>query len=333
MNGISTSKGQGKDVSNACIRDIFLHRNNSLKILRSYIRGKNALKLDIKEFLNIYPNMVEIRQTNDLKHPKNNRSMGKKGEIKEFSRKSRREFIKLFCKMTDKLVLWQDVTFSDDVMQDKVKRKKVSNKALERFRRIVIEKYKSIKVAYKREWQPRKSGDLKGEHIPHFHMFMSVPDAREDYELIDLAIELARIWVDCTGTKEIAKAQRVAIHPKSYRIIKDQKQAIKYATKYITKPGGNWADESIGRSWGTIGRFNIAKPDKREMTPTEMVSVKRRFRKIAPKKHPIQKALRLKETPTFLIIQENTVNRIIEHAQRQLENKRLDVSEGKGDQN
>jgi hypothetical protein len=69
------------------------------------------------------------------------------------------------------------------------------------------------------------------------------------------------------------------------------------------------------------------------MTPTEMVSVKRRFRKIAPKKHPIQKALRLKETPTFLIIQENTVNRIIEHAQRQLENKRLDVSEGKGDQN
>jgi hypothetical protein len=277
--------------------------------------------------------MVEIRQTNDLKQSRNKDSAGKKDIIKEFSRKSRREFIKLFCKMTDKLVLWQDVTFSDDVMQDKLKRKEVSNKALNRFRRVVIEKYSAIKVAYKREWQPRKSGDLKGEHIPHFHMFMSVPDAREDDELIDLAIELARIWVDSTGTKEIEKAQRVAIHPKSYRIIKNQKQAIKYATKYITKPGGNWADESIGRSWGTIGKFNIAEPERREMTPEEMVSVKRRFRKIAPKKHPIQKALRQKESPTFLIVNENTVNRIIEHTESQLENDCLDFFEGKGDQN
>jgi len=333
MNDISTSKGQEKDVSTACIRDIFLHRNNSVKKLGSYIRGKGALKLEFKEFLNIYPNMVEIRQINALKQSRNKGSAGKKDIIKEFSRKSRREFIKLFCKMTDKLVLWQDVTFSDDVMQDKLKRKEVSNKSLERFRRVVIEKYSAIKVAYKREWQPRKSGDLKGEHIPHFHMFMSVTDASEDYEVIDLANELAKIWVDCTGTKEISKARRVALHPKSYRIIKNQKQAIKYATKYITKPGGNWADESIGRSWGTIGKFNIAEPDKREMTPAEMVSVKRRFRKIAPKKHPIQKALRQKESPTFLIVNENTVNRIIEHTQHQLENDCLDFFEGKGDQN
>ena len=333
MNNISTSKGQEKDVSNACIRDIFLHRNNSVKILGSYIIGKSALKLEFKEFLNIYPNMVEIRSINALKQSRSKESAGKKDIIKEFSRKSRREFIKLFCKITDKLILWQDVTFSDDVMQDKLGRKEVSNKTLNRFRRIVHEKYPSIKIAYKREWQPRKSGDLTGEHIPHFHMFMSVPDVREDHEINKLAAELAYIWVDCTRTKEISKALRVAIHPKSYRIIKNQKQAIKYATKYITKPGGNWADESIGRSWGTIGKFNIAEPERREMTPAEMVSVKRRFRKIAPKKHPIQKALRQKESPTFLIVNENTVNRIIEHTQHQLENDCLDFFEGKGDQN
>jgi hypothetical protein len=69
------------------------------------------------------------------------------------------------------------------------------------------------------------------------------------------------------------------------------------------------------------------------MTPAEMVSVKRRFRKIAPKKHLIQKALRQKESPTFLIVNENTVNRIIEHTQSQLENESLDFFEGKGDQN
>jgi hypothetical protein len=31
---------------------------------------------------------------------------------------------------------------------------------------------------------PRKSGNLKGEHVPHFHMFKSVPDMSEDYELL-----------------------------------------------------------------------------------------------------------------------------------------------------
>jgi hypothetical protein len=196
----------------------------------------------------------------------------------------------------------------------------------------VLEKYPSVKIAYKREWVPRKSGNLKGEHVPHFHMFLSVPDMSEDYELFNLASDLARTWVGCTKTKEIQKSLSVALYSKSYRIIKSQKQALKYATKYITKPGENWAEDSIGRSWGTIGKFDIAKPQEIELTPDEMVHVKRRFRKIAPKKHFIQKALRKKETPTFLIIQENTVNRIIEHTQQQLGNKRRDFFKAKGDQ-
>jgi hypothetical protein len=48
----------------------------------------------------------------------------------------------------------------------------------------VLDKYQSIKIVYKREWVPRKSGNLKGEHVPHFHMFKSVPDISEDYELL-----------------------------------------------------------------------------------------------------------------------------------------------------
>ncbi len=332
MNDTSPPTGQGKDGSSACIRDIFLHRNKRLKKIITYIHDKNAQKSDCKEKLLIYPNMVEIRQTNSLKQS-GNKQAGEKDIIKEFSKKSRREFIKFLCKITDKLILWQDVTFADDVMQIKPERKEVSNKTLNRFRRIVLERYPSVKIAYKREWVSRKSGYLKGEYIPHFHMFISVPDMNEDHELFDLALELAKIWVDCTGTKEIHKSLMVAQHPDSYRIIKSQKQALKYATKYITKPGENWTDESIGRSWGTIGSFDIAKPQEREMTSAEMVYVRRRFRKVAPKNHPIQKALRKKETSTFLIVKENTVNRIIEHTQQQLENVSRDYSEAKGGQN
>jgi hypothetical protein len=250
---------------NACISDIFLHRQNSVKELRRYIRGKNAFNTEFKEKLRIFPNMIEIRQTNALIRLSSQGPVGKKSIIKEFSKKSRRDFIKFLCKIKDKLHLWQDITFADDVMQIKSERKEVSNKALNRFRRRVLEKYSSIKIVYKREWMPRKSGNLTGEHIPHFHMFISVPAVSEDYDISNLPIELARIWVDCTGTKEIEKSLSVALHSKSYRKINDEKHAIKYATKYVTKPGGNWTEESIGRSWGTIGKFDIAEPEEREM--------------------------------------------------------------------
>ena len=333
MNDISSPKGQGKDVSTACIRDIFLHRNNILNKINSYLTVKKARNKEFKEKLLIYPNMVEIRQTNPFKQSGNKSSAGEKDIIKEFSKKSRTAFMKFLCKIEDEIKLWQDVTFADDVMQIKSERKDVSNKSLNRLRRKVLEKYPSVKIAYKREWEPRKSGNLKGEYIPHFHMFISVPDMSEDYELFNLAEELARIWVDCTRTKEINKSLSVALHPKSYRIIKSQKQAQKYATKYVTKPGENWADESIGRSWGTIGKFNIAKPQEKEMSPDEMVRVRRRFRKIAPKKHRMQKALRHREISTFLIVKEETVNRIIEHTQQQLENECRDFFKIMGDQN
>jgi len=137
----------------ACISDIFLHKKNSVKKLGYYISGKNALKTDFKEKLLIYPNMVEIRQTNPLKQ--SGSKAGEKGEIIEFSKKSRREFIKFLCKIKDELIMWQDLTFADDVMQIKSERKDVSNKALNRFRRIVLQKYPSIKIVYKREWVPR----------------------------------------------------------------------------------------------------------------------------------------------------------------------------------
>jgi len=294
-------------------------KNKSLKKLNLYIAGRNALKTDFKEKLLIYPNMVEIRQTNPLKQSGGN-TAGEKDIITEFSKKSRREFIKFLCKIKDKLILWQDLTFADDVMQNKSERKEVSNKSLDRFRRKVLKIYPSVKIVYKREWVQRKSGNLIGEHVPHFHMFLSVPDMSEDYELFNLASDLAKTWVGCTKTEEIQKSLSVALNSKSYRIIKSHKQALKYATKYITKPGENWADESIGRSWGTIGKFDIAKPEIMEMTPDEMVHVKRRLRKLAPKRHFIQKALRKKETATFLITKEDTVNRIIEHTKQLLIN-------------
>jgi hypothetical protein len=46
----------------------------------------------------------------------------------------------------------------------------------------------------------------------------------------------------------------------------------------------------------------------------------------------MQKALRKKETPTFLIAKENTVNRIIEHSQHLVEEECFDFFKAKGDE-
>lgn len=331
MNRISVPKNRKKDVSSACIRDIFLHRKIRLKKLNSYIIGKNGKSREFKEKILIYQNMSEIRLMKPPKQSKYN--AGTKDIIKEFSKKSRRNFIKFLCMISDKLILWQDVTFADDVMQVRDNRKDVSNQTLNRFRRIVLDQYPEIKIAYKREWQPRKSGDLKGEYVPHFHMFISITDMNEESEIFNLAYRLAETWVNCTGTKEIDKAYNVARHQRSYRIIKSQKQALKYATKYITKPNENWTNESIGRSWGKIGKFNIPEPETKEVTQDEMVQIKRRLRKLAPKKHPIQKALKQKLTPTFLIVNKKTVNRILEHTEKMLEDECREYFKAKEVQN
>lgn len=310
---------------NACISDIFLHENKRTKNSTRYGLKKSYEKPEFDEKLNIFPNMVEIRLANPPKRWRTPRFAGKKNIITEFSKKSRRDFIKFLCKITDTLNLWLDVSFSDDVMQNKETRKEVSNETINRFRRIILEKYPTIKIVYKREWVPRKSGNLQGEYIPHFHMFISVPDMSVESELLDLASELAKIWVDCTRTKEVQKALSVALHPKSYRLINNRDHAIKYATKYVTKPTENWTNKSIGRSWGKIGgKFNIPEPKVIEMTPAEAAQVKRTLRKLLPKKHPIQKALKQPTAPTFLITKAETVNRIIEHTQQQLEDECLD---------
>jgi hypothetical protein len=329
MNGIPTSMSQNKYVSTACIRDIFLHNRKRRDNLNSYIIRKNSIKTDYKEKILVYPNMVEIRSTNPLKNPKKKTPIGRKQPIKEFSKKSRRGFIKFISKIKDTFSLWQDLTFADDVMIEKSKRTEISNQTINRFRRIVLRGYPRIKILYKREWQARKSGALQGEYMPHYHMFICTSDMPEKTSPLSLVLDLAVIWVKCTKTKEVQKAENVATNNKSFRAILNQKQALKYASKYISKPTEGWTEESIGRSWGTIGEFNIAKPEIIEMTPDEMVHIKRRFRNVAPKKHHIQKALRQKETPMFLIVNQNTVKRIIAHTQKTLEEKCVEFFEEK----
>ncbi|MBN2179039.1 MAG: hypothetical protein JW743_06380 [Deltaproteobacteria bacterium] len=318
-----------KHVTAACISDIFLHyqeerRKKFKKNILDYVREKKQFKYDCKELFIIHPDMTEIKQVNKaVCFNTEGRSEGIRGKITEFSSGSRRNFIKFFCKLKDKPKLWQDFTFADDVMEGASigERRNVSNKALNRFRRTIKEKYPSLWIVYKREWEPRKSGKLKGEYIPHFHMFIGGLSDREDY--LGLAAKLAVIWVHSTRTTEIEKSLRVSLHEKSYRLIESQDLAIKYATKYVTKGNGFKTDESIGRSWGTIGDVVLGDPVEIEVTPDEAVKIRRLFRKKVPRNHYLQNQLRNKETSTFVIIKAEAVLRYLEYIRIQHENEVL----------
>jgi len=311
-------------LSTACIRDIFLHteERHKKRLIENFKQSRVQNDNNCTEYLKVYPNMTEIRPKNTMKNTNFKRGGGRKKEITEFSRKSRRNFIKFLCKISEPVELWQDFTFADDIMTGKTtsQRRDISNKALNRFRRVIKNKYPSMWAIYKREWQSRKSGNLSGEYIPHFHMFIVEKNKSENFNYMLLALDLALIWVQCTKTAEFEKALRVARHPRSYRLIENQKHAMFYASKYVVKADEFKTDESIGRSWGTIGNIKTENPKIVELTYDEAVHYKRVARKTLHKRNKgLKKSLSNPEIPTFIIIKEETTDRIMKYVGDTLE--------------
>ncbi len=321
MNDTESRKYEGtKWVSPACIRDIFLHEEEKHKeeVIENFKKLEHSREDNCREYLVIHPNMTEIKLKNRLKGTRSGGKIGIKQKITEFSRKSRRNFIKLLCKLDkhEPIELWQDFTFADDVMAGNTieQRRDISNDTLNRFRRILKEKHPDLWAVYKREWEPRKSGNLSGEYIPHFHMFIAVRNRPANCDYISLALDLALIWVQCTQTSEFEKALRVARHPKSYRLIENQKHAMKYASKYFAKPDEFKTEEGIGRSWGTIGEIRKGNPEIISVTPSEAAKVKRLLRQLVNKKNKrLKESLSRPEIATFVIIQEDTMDRLLKY--------------------
>ena len=293
-----------KQTSDACISDIFsqVHKINRL--------GEHVI---------IHPGITYVR--NELKaspieqfyRPLNN-TRGKRKPIMEFSDKSRRNMMCTMAKMEEPMEFWQDLTFADDVMAGlSINQKaKLSSQHMKELKQWMEREGLNIQGIWKREWVKRKSGDLKGQYIPHYHMIFSLPNSDLD-KYIKTAIRIAEVWVNITGTNEKEKSLRVALHPNSYRRIESRKQAQKYMSKYLLKNEKFKADESIGRSWGRIGSPKIGDGDRIDMTETEMVMFKRCLRKMAKKaKGHFKCALNNKYSKFFMFIERSTVVRYIE---------------------
>ena len=103
-----------------------------------------------------------------------------RGKIQEFSFSSRKRLQKKIAMTKKHPDFWIDFTFADDVMANKsiTERSVYATQSKKRFNEALRRKglHEKIHGVWKKEWQPRKSGDLIGQNMPHFHNMFTIDD-------------------------------------------------------------------------------------------------------------------------------------------------------------
>ncbi len=239
----------------------------------------------------------------------------KRGIITGMSKKSSNNLKKRIAR-SGRIDIWSDFTYSDDVMANLSisERAKKSNYHKEELTRYVKKKF-GISLIWKREWQKRKSGKLKGEAIPHFHVIFGGLTEKQRSIWSSICIQILIRWVEITKTIN-PDAWVVAINKKSYRKIENPKHAICYISKYFGKdqPIDLPEGESIGRCWG----YSKNCPEKEPWTITlneqetaKLIRHMVRKKKLKSKKNRFLKYQLHRGFSTFLFEDEIDIGRFL----------------------
>jgi hypothetical protein len=149
---------------------------------------------------------------------------------------------------------------------------------------------------WKKEIEPRKSGDYKGVRVPHYHVCLCGLSQHQKDDWHWLCINLLVKWVKITGSNDPA-AITVAVKskdgiPQSYRLIENSKMAIRYIGKYFSKTSAvqgreeGSEKESIGRAWGCSRDLLLAPAQVVYLSPDESIKIRRLVRRyLKPKKN------------------------------------------------
>jgi len=271
--------------------------------------------------LNLFPGYVEIRTQNKKIVPGKS-SCIKRGKITEFSNKSASNYRKMVGRIPrgQHPTLWQDFTFCDLAMIGKTQkgRAELNTAVMHAFRKKVKRKYPALWLVYRKEWEPRKSGMLIGEELPHNHCLIG---GIEEYgHPFTVAAELALMWVDCThivDKETYRQALEVALHRKSYRLIENLTAALKYVTKYTGKLSEVHLEDA-GRALGRIGDVPQAEPIIEQMTDSEDAWFRRlarrslrRGKKITSRARRFKKTIADQGRDTFIYLSIESQKRII----------------------
>ena len=178
------------------------------------------------------------------------RGGGIRGKIKGMSAGSR-------ARLMGKILAWHDVpnvmltlTYPDEPAND-------PKRDLKNFKMRLARNYPAVTGVWRMEIVPRKSGQLRGVFMPHFHLILHVPDG-VDYERFKR--DASEMWTSVCR-KDFWTPRNAELHKRrgtDCQRIRSAQGALSYASKYIAKEDKAESIEA-GRSWGLIGKPNMTR--------------------------------------------------------------------------
>lgn len=240
--------------------------------------------------VNIHCDMLDFQSVHGIGSTSpTNGGGGKRGEIKGFSRASRKRMIEFMAKTRFVgQLLFATFTYPDAFPIDD---KKTWDAHFEALRRRIEREYPEYNILWRKELKRRKSGRNIGYVAPHWHMIIdtkieSVPDIREDHYL-SYGISKPKTtssasrkferwalqaWSEIVGSGDVKHGQQGCF----VVACRNRRHAFKYISKYVAKEEND--DFVVGRRWGRIGKWNTASSGYFVLTRIELIELKRLLR-------------------------------------------------------
>jgi hypothetical protein len=273
------------------------------------------------ENLTIYRGYVSIRPAYTDPSPlsKPPSPMTPRGTITGFSSGSRRRMIQRIASLESLPELWLDLTFPDEAFPESSDYRSIATYTYDRLRTFaqsICRRYPECWLYWRREWVPRRSGSAVGALRPHFHVLCRGLPA-------GAVPSVMSAWVDALALAPAvrSKALAVALSPESWRRIENHKMAACYASKYLAKIDKYDIPESdsLGRMWGTFGPVPVGAPVVLRVSVAVAIQLRRAFSRKARRslKHcrAFKKKLKSFGTSLFVLIERETVHRLLEWAE------------------
>jgi len=200
---------------------------------------------------------------------------GIRGNVTGFSKASRKRMIEYMARIRHTgSMMFATMTYSDDVLL----RGEADVRAhFEAFRRRLERTFPAWRALWRIELQDRKSGELIGEIVPHFHILIFT-DIKYDDNLLNVITNSFASWASVAWHEIIGSTD-----PNGYRYgfhctpVRNRKHAMSYISKYIGKESTD--DYEIGRRWGRIGKFDVGYSETFRLTEDENIIFKRLIRR------------------------------------------------------
>lgn len=251
---------------------------SGIVVYKNYVCLSPALREKVQHRL-----ALEVQRGTSPLHGGNRSGGGARGVVKNFSAGSRGRLIK-------KMLAWHEVpdtmvtlTYPDEA--------EVSPKRdLDVLKKRMARAYPSVQGLWRIEWIARKSGDLQGVVMPHFHLILKTFDDPVQYE--EFKAWIARAWHE-VARKSSWSQRNTELHARrGYDVqrLRSARGAMSYASKYLAKVDTRAALET-GRHWGVVGKLNCSPLLALEMQVPLRNDLARKLLKRALARSPKSRAL------------------------------------------